>query len=199
MDLRTLIAGVVLAVAAAVPAHAVSIYTTLLTGAAEAPPNASSAFGVATVMVDPAANTLHVQVTFAGLSSPNTAAHIHCCTAVPGTGTAGVATSVPTFTGFPSGVTSGTYDFSFDLLAASTYNPAFVTAHTDVAGARLFLLTGLNAGDAYLNIHSTLFPGGEIRGFLHSITPVPEPATQALMLAGLALVGVAGGLRRRHR
>ena len=48
------------------------------------------------------------------------------------------------------------------------------------------LLGGVAAGQAYFNVHSTSFPAGEIRGFLQ---PVPEPATYALMLGGLALVG----------
>jgi hypothetical protein len=36
------------------------------------------------------------------------------------------------------------------------------------AGAEAALLAGLEAGQAYLNIHTTMFPGGEIRGFLAS-------------------------------
>lgn len=43
------------------------------------------------------------------------------------------------------------------------------------------------AGNAYYNIHTSVFPGGEIRGQV-----VPEPTT----LAMLALAGLAG-LRRR--
>ena len=53
------------------------------------------------------------------------------------------------------------------MTLASSYNPAFVTAHGGtVAGAEADLLAGLKAGQAYLNIHSSTFPGGEIRGFL---------------------------------
>ena len=40
-------------------------------------------------------------------------------------------------------------------------------------------------GQAYFNIHTVNFGGGEIRGFL--ITPVPEPGT--LVLTGLAALG----------
>src|ERR1700732_86713 len=40
---------------------------------------------------------------------------------------AGGATTVPAFSGFPLGVTSGTYDHVLDLTSASSYNPAFVT------------------------------------------------------------------------
>src|SRR5262249_10918988 len=75
--------------------------------------------------------------------------------------------TTPTFTGFPLGVTSGTYDHTFDTLSASSYNPAYVTAHGGTAaGAEAALAACLSAGGAYLNIHSTVDPGGEIRGFL---------------------------------
>ena len=42
-----------------------------------------------------------------------------------------------------------------------------------MAAAETTLFNGLFAGTEYLNIHTTAFPGGEIRGFL---SPVPEPA-----------------------
>jgi CHRD domain/PEP-CTERM motif len=157
-----------------------------LTGASESPPTGSPGIGFATVLLDIAAQTMQVIVSFSGLLSPTTASHIHCCTP-PGTN-AIVATGVPTFLGFPLGVTSGTYDHVFDLTLASTYNPAFVTAHGGtVAGAEATLIAGLLAGQAYLNIHTTQFGGGEIRGFL---TVVPEPSTLLLLGAGLAVLGI---------
>lgn len=48
----------------------------------------------------------------------------------------------------------------------------------------------LLAGLYYINIHSTLYPGGEIRG---QMNPVPEPATMLALAAGLA------ALARRRR
>lgn len=127
----------------------------------------SSATGTARVTWDTSTHMMTVNVTFVGLTTPNTASHIHCCVASPGT--TGVATTVPTFTGFPSGVTSGTYTHTFDMTSLTSYNPAFVTAHGGTAaGAEAALLAGMQAGQTYLNIHTTMFPGGEERGFLQS-------------------------------
>src|SRR5437868_2306803 len=81
-------------------------YTASLSGPAESPPNASPGTGFATVTYDPVTHLLGVNVSFAGLLGTTTASHIHCCTTVPFTGPAGVATQVPTFSGFPLGVTS---------------------------------------------------------------------------------------------
>ncbi|MEP6982885.1 MAG: CHRD domain-containing protein [Sphingomicrobium sp.] len=175
---------------------AINIYSATLTGPNESPPNASPGTGSATVTIDTVANTMLVYVTFAGLQGTTTASHIHAPTAVPFAGTAGVATTVPTFAGFPLGVTSGTYNPSaFDLLATSTYNPAYVTANGGtVTGARNALLSAIASGQSYLNIHTTSFPGGEIRGFLVAV--VPEPATWMMMLLGFGAIGLA--VRRRQ-
>ena len=144
------------------------IYWVSLTGPAEAPPNNSPGTGTALITIDAVANTMRVQTTFSGLVAGVTAAHIHAPTAVPGAGTAGVATTLPTFPGFPSGVTAGTYDQTFNMLLASSYNPSYVTNNGGTtASAFAALRAAISAGRAYLNIHSTTFPGGEIRGFLN--------------------------------
>jgi hypothetical protein len=175
---------------------AINIYTATLSGPNESPTNASPGTGSATVTIDTVANTMLVSVTFSGLQGTTTASHIHAPTAVPLTGTAGVATTTPTFAGFPLGVTSGTYNPSaFDLLSASTYNPAYVTANGGTpASAEAALLSAIASGRSYLNIHTTSFPGGEIRGFLVAV--VPEPATWMMMLLGFGAIGLA--VRRRQ-
>lgn len=199
--IRILLLGIAIA-GISLPAYAIPItYIANLDGASEFPPNTSPGTGFAQVEFDSAAHTLHVFAIFSDLQVVNgiggtTAAHIHSATAVPGTGTAPVATSVPSFPGFPLGVTSGTYDQLFDLTLASSWNPSFITAHGGTeAGAEAFLGDSLAGGTAYFNIHTALYPGGEIRGFLAPAPdPVPEPSTFLLFGAGLAGVGF---LRRR--
>lgn len=187
--LRLLSCAMLLGASIAASAHTL-IYSATLTGAEEVLPNDSPGIGAAIVTVDLDLLTMRVQSIFAGLEGPTAAAHIHCCTSAPGTGPAGVATAVPSFPGFPLGVTTGTFDASFDMSDAASYNPAFVTANGGSLGAAFnALLAGLDAGTAYFNVHTTVYPGGEIRGFLTAPAPVPVPA--AAWLLGSALGALA--------
>ena len=108
-----------------------------LSGASQVPANASTATGSVTGTFNSVTNLLSVNVTFNGLSAAATAGHIH-------SGAAGVngGVIVP-FSGFPSAV-SGTYSNSYTLTASQA--------------------TALASNGLYVNIHSSTFPGGEIRG-----------------------------------
>jgi hypothetical protein len=174
-------------------------YAATLSGPAESPPNASPGTGLAVVDFDTAAHTLRVRVTFSGLVGTTTMSHIHSATALPFTGTAGVATELPSFTGFPLGVTSGSYDHTFDTTLTSFYNPAFLTAHGGTAAsAEAFFIQSLGNGTAYLNIHTTQVPAGEIRGFLQ-VVAAPEPSSLAALVSACALGLLARARRRSPR
>jgi hypothetical protein len=171
----------------------VFVFDVSLDGPSE--PSPSLGIGNGTVTYDDIAHTLQLDVSFSGLTGITTVSHIHAPTLDPLTGTAGVATTTPTLPSFPAGVTSGTYSMSLDLTSASSYNPAFVTANGGTtAGAEAALAAAMLAEKAYWNIHSSDFPGGEIRGFL---VPVPEPSTTAS--AGVVAVGLILFAWKRRR
>jgi hypothetical protein len=156
-------------------AQADLIFGATLRGSNEVPPNASPAFGFITVDLHADMITLDVMETFGGLVAPASAAHIHCC-APAGTN---AAVALP-FLAFPFGVTSGTFNHTFNLA-------------TDLSGiTAAAFVAGLQTGNTYANIHDSVFPGGEIRG---QLAAVPEP-NSFVLLAGCML---ALGLLRRVR
>ena len=171
------------------------LFKATLSGANEFPANASPGTGLAEITIDSAAHTMLVDATFSGLLGTSTAAHIHCCLASPFlTGVnVGVATTTPTFPGFPAGVTSGSYSQIFDMSLASSYSGGFLTANGGIPlAAEATLFAAISSGKTYFNLHSSAFPGGEIRGFL---VQAPEPFTLSLFGAGLA----GAALMRRRR
>jgi outer membrane autotransporter protein len=145
-------------------AHA-QIFRATLNGQNEIPAADTPATGFGIITLNRTAHGMRVNANFTGLRGTTTASHIHCCAAQPAN--VGVATTVPTFVGFPLGVTSGSWDQVYDMTLASTWNPAFMTANGGTpAGAESAFLTGVLAGQSYLNIHTSMFIGGEIRGTL---------------------------------
>ena len=140
--------------------------SSFMDGSQETPPNASPATGTVTGTYDDVGNILSITTMASGFVAPVSAAHIHKAPA-------GVAGGVI----FPlTGATGSTSYFSVNLFTYTAANE-----------------TDLFAGLHYVNIHSSTFPGGEIRGQLLA-SPVPEPATLvALCLGGLSM------LRKRRR
>jgi hypothetical protein len=191
--MKHLFAAVALAAASAA-SHAapITFYTTFAPEAVGATGSGNAVFTYDTVTHD-----LRVVFSFSGLSGTTTVAHIHCCTAARSTGTAGVAVTPGTLPGFVVGVSAGSYDALIDLDLQSSFTNAFlgvgagvVATTLQIDAARDRLLTAFQSRTAYLNIHSSTFGGGEIRGFV-----VPEPASWALALGGL----LAAGLARRRQ
>jgi hypothetical protein len=82
---------------------------------------------------------------------------------------------VPTFV--TTGATSGTIAAGNLNLVDNTNGSGYTIAQQ---------LAQLNSGQWYINIHTTTFGGGEIRGL---ISVVPEPASAALFVLG----GVCAG------
>ncbi len=117
-----------------------------MNGASEAPPVATSATASGTLTM--IGSQLYYSITFTNLSSPATLAHIHG-PALPGV-SAGVLVALPN----PPAATSGTMSGSVSLTPAN--------------------LATLLSGETYMNIHSMVNPGGEIRG---QIWPVQLTAT----------------------
>ncbi|MDX6404180.1 MAG: hypothetical protein QOH70_1635 [Blastocatellia bacterium] len=109
------------------------VFTASLNGAQETPPNNSTATGTATLMLSPDEQTARVSLNFNGLSSAETAAHIH--------GPAAPGASGNILFPLPNG------SFSDFLISPSP---------TDVQN--------LKSGQLYINVHSSNFLSGEIRG-----------------------------------
>lgn len=181
-------------------AHAATFVSTL-SGAAEVPSAVTAGTGSTTITFDPGAHTLRVVSGFSGLTGLTTASHIHCCVA-PGSN-AGVATTTPSFVGFPLGVTSGSMDQTYNTLSAATYNPAFVNASGGtIAQAEAALFSGMLGGQTYLNVHTTTFPGGEIRGLLLAAPSgllIPTLSQSVLGILALLLAAVGFVVLRRRR
>jgi hypothetical protein len=186
----------VLALAAATglaaPAFA-QTYRAVASGPAESPPNGSP--GTSLVTIDIGSSNLMIDMPFRDLTGTATAAHIHCCTADAFTGASAVA--MP-FTDFPTGVHAGSYSMAIPLDEETSYDPEFLKANGGtVTGAASALVDGINANEAYVNIHTSEYPGGEIRGFIVA-APVPEPAEWGLMAGGLAGLLWMGRRKRRE-
>lgn len=140
---------------------------TLLSGN-QVPPHNTPATGLATVSFNSSTDSLTYNITFSGLSAPATASHIHA-----GGPTVNGPVVLPFTNQGPPSAVSGS--FSGTLTAADLIPNAGAGINT-FADA----INAIETGNAYVNIHDSVFPGGEIRGQLVTAA-VPEPGSLTLL------------------
>ena len=142
-----------------------------LDGLQEVPPNASPAFGLFNGTLDDVSGAFTVTTgTYQDLLGGSSAVHLH--------GLAGPGVSAGVIIGLTldtPGATTGTFSGGGVLTAPQ--------------------ITGVLAGNTYINIHSSVFPGGEIRG---QVFLTPEPGS-IVMLATGAIAVIALARRRRKK
>ena len=138
------------------------MYAAELRGANETPPNTSGAFGSALVTYDAASNFMAFEVNTNGIASPS-ASHIHRGAA--GVGGPVIINFATGPTGFQGSRVTGAGTVVAPM-ASSSLIPADLTGLSSVS----------TAGGFYVNVHSTAFPGGEIRGQLAQAQEVDIPA-----------------------
>lgn len=132
-------------------------YRAPLRGGNERPTGVTTnALGMFTATLDPATNVLTYTLTWENLTTISNNAHIHGPTPATGNGTAGVLIN------FNSGGRTLTHGTSGN--ATGTIDLNLVTDNAAVSGDSLKKL--LEVGRAYVNLHSTTFPGGEIAGLI---------------------------------
>lgn len=144
-------------------------FTVLLSGAAEIPAVNTTATGLGTLTIE--GSNLTYNISFSGLSGPASAGHIHA----------------------PADATNNTAPMIQFTVPAATSGTIFGT--TSITADQLsYILNGM----AYVNIHTPLNPGGEIRGqivplriamSMNGAQEVPPVATPATATGSLTLVG----------
>ncbi len=178
-----------------VPSYATTIYVASLSGLQETPSNSSAGTGTAVATFDNALANLSLTVAFLGLRGNSRGASLNCCAPL---GTNAIAALNLPF--FPVGSSAGGYSNSFNLLSNASYTNAFRLAHGGTAlSARTALLSGFATNAAYINVRSTAFTSGEVRGQVRLVPSVPEPAEWALLIPGAMLAGAMVRRQRRDR
>jgi hypothetical protein len=118
-------------------------YGVVMTGSQERPtPNTSPGWGNATVTFDSTRSNINVAITVKGLTSAITGAHIH--EKVTGTEVGGIVVGFTPLASFTNGKLAGTFPIDSAVAGRLAANPSTF----------------------YMNVHTTVNPGGEIRGDL---------------------------------
>lgn len=157
------------------------ISTATLTAAADGAIN-SNGSGTATVDYSAMKNDFTYALSWTNLTGNATMAHIHY-------GATGV--SGPIVIPFFMTTMPGTDSITGTLTQADVTPAGGINTIADVAAA-------IESGNAYVNIHTMMYPAGEVRGQLAvSSSATPEPGTTGLALLALAS-GAAFAWRRRR-
>ena len=211
---QILLVSIALVIASAGGARASTILLANLSNSQENPPTnptlsgggpRPASFGTATFFLNDAMTSLtftatifNIDVTGSQTADVNdnlVAAHIHASPTVTPTTNAGVVWGFfgapfndnnPNdflLTPFATGV-GGTFSGKWDLPEGN--------------GTTLALqLPNILSGHSYINFHTIQFGGGEIRGAITPVTPIPEPTS--LVLLGTGLLTAAARRRRKAR
>ena len=169
MRCRVLIAVMGSLVAAAPMAKAEQIGA-LLTGYEESPSVSTTPSGEFTATIAPGGTVISYTETYSGLQAPVTQSHIHVgqlgvngsvviflCQTAANPDPTGLAPHCP-----QEGTVSGTITAANVIAGATTTQQL---AAKDLAA----VLTAIQAGAAYANVHTSVSPGGEIRGQIRTI------------------------------
>ncbi len=152
-----LMAGLFALVATTASAQTFTL-TANLTGAGEASQITAGvvtgAFGDATIVLDMGARTVTYSIRVFNLPSGVTASHIHVGAEKAGNGPVVVGFTVPT---------TASNDFGFSGTVPDT---AFILAPNIGIRSADDMFQAILGGNTYVNVHSAVNPGGEIRGQL---------------------------------
>ena len=137
----------------------------VLTGYEESPSVSTTASGEFAATITPDGNAILYRERFGGLQAPITQSHIHVgqlgvngsvviflCQTATNPDPTGLAPQCP-----QEGIVTGTITAA-NVIAGST------TSQQLNANDLAAVITAIRAGAAYANVHTTLSPGGEIRG-----------------------------------
>ena len=142
----------------------------LLTGYEESPSVSTTASGEFTATIAPDGSVITYTESYSGLQAPVTQSHIHVgqlgvngsvviflCQTAANPDPTGLAPQCP-----QQGTVSGTITTANVIAGATTTQQL---AAKDLAG----VITAIQAGAAYAKVHTTVSPGGEIRGQIRTI------------------------------